>query len=88
MQTMRRSSLALIAAALSLGISTVPILTAKPMMQPEAPAVIVKRRRKGKHAGTGWGRSKPGLNRSRHWRYAETYSQARALSPFPDRPVR
>ncbi len=28
------------------------------------------------------------LNRSQHWRRAMTYAEARALSPFPDRPVR
>lgn len=28
------------------------------------------------------------LNRSRHWDYAETYKEARAMSPFPHRPVR
>ncbi|WP_156947322.1 hypothetical protein [Bradyrhizobium sp. WSM3983] len=31
---------------------------------------------------------RPGLNRSRNWRYARTYAEARAKSPFPDRPVR
>lgn len=28
------------------------------------------------------------LNRSRNWPYAETYADARAISPFPSRPVR
>ncbi len=28
------------------------------------------------------------LNRSRRWPYAETYADARAISPFPNRPVR
>ena len=28
------------------------------------------------------------LNRSRHWRYAETYKQARTMSPTPWTPVR
>lgn len=28
------------------------------------------------------------LNRSKHWPHAETYQEARDLSPFPDRPVR
>lgn len=28
------------------------------------------------------------LNRSRRWRWAGTYAEARALSPFPERPVR
>lgn len=28
------------------------------------------------------------LNRSRHWLYAETYKQARAMSPTPWTPVR
>lgn len=28
------------------------------------------------------------LNRSRHWPKAETYKDARRISPYPDRPVR
>lgn len=28
------------------------------------------------------------LNRSKRWPYAETYADARRISPFPDRPVR
>lgn len=28
------------------------------------------------------------LNRSRHWNYAETYKEARAMSPTPWTPVR
>jgi hypothetical protein len=28
------------------------------------------------------------LNRSQHWRRASSYAHARALSPFPDLPVR
>jgi hypothetical protein len=28
------------------------------------------------------------LNRSQKWKRARTYSEARALSPFPERPVR
>lgn len=28
------------------------------------------------------------LNRSKRWDYAETYKEARAISPFPHRPVR
>lgn len=28
------------------------------------------------------------LNRSRHWAPAETYKDARRISPYPDRPVR
>ncbi len=28
------------------------------------------------------------LNRSRHWDYAETYKEARLISPFPHIPVR
>ena len=28
------------------------------------------------------------LNRSRKWAYAETYADARRISPFPNRPVR
>lgn len=30
----------------------------------------------------------PRLNRSRHWRPAQSYVHARRISPFPDRPVR
>lgn len=30
----------------------------------------------------------PRLNRARRWQYASTYENARALSPYPDRPVR
>lgn len=33
-------------------------------------------------------RAVPRLNRSQHWGPAETYAEARFLSPFPDRPVR
>jgi len=28
------------------------------------------------------------LNRSQNWPYAATYKEARAMSPFPNRPVR
>lgn len=28
------------------------------------------------------------LNRSKHWDHAETYKDARFISPFPHRPVR
>lgn len=28
------------------------------------------------------------LNRSQNWRSARSYKEARALSPYPDRPVR
>jgi len=28
------------------------------------------------------------LNRSRHWEFADTYKQARAMSPVPHNPVR
>lgn len=28
------------------------------------------------------------LNRSRHWEHAETYKEARAISPFPKNPIR
>ncbi len=28
------------------------------------------------------------LNRSKHWRRAASYKEARAMSPFPERPVR
>jgi hypothetical protein len=28
------------------------------------------------------------LNRSRKWRHANTYAEARAMSPYPERPVR
>lgn len=34
-----------------------------------------------------WRRSSK-LNRSSKWDYAETYEEARKLSPFPNRPVR
>jgi len=30
----------------------------------------------------------PGLNRSRKWKFAASYAEARAKSPFPERPVR
>jgi len=30
----------------------------------------------------------PRLNRSRHWAYADSYENARRISPFPHRPVR
>lgn len=30
----------------------------------------------------------PGLNRSRHWPPASSYADARAMSPYPNRPVR
>jgi hypothetical protein len=33
-------------------------------------------------------RPPPRLNRSRHWAYAETYKDARRISPFPTMPVR
>lgn len=29
-----------------------------------------------------------GINRSRKWDYAETYKDARAISPYPQRPIR
>lgn len=35
----------------------------------------------------GWRRINR-LNRSRRWAFAETYAEARALSPYPNRPVR
>jgi hypothetical protein len=30
----------------------------------------------------------PRLNRSNKWPHAKTYAEARAMSPFPERPVR
>lgn len=45
----------------------------------------VKPIRKHREARSGGWRP---LNRSRHWRRAASYRQARTISPFPDRPVR
>ena len=36
---------------------------------------------------SGW-RTIHHLNRSQKWKRARTYAEARALSPYPDRPVR
>lgn len=72
--------LAILATALTGNIFSMPVLQATP------PAIRSVRQARRK-APRGWRRVSR-LNRSQHWKFAATYKEARAISPYPDRPVR
>ncbi len=76
----RGIGLATAAAALSIGGLGPNVMTSNvdPKEQPRRPAPKPRKSRL----------PSPRLNRSRNWRYARSYAEARAMSPFPDRPVR
>jgi hypothetical protein len=44
--------------------------------------------RVGEEVREGWGAPSAELNRSQNWTRAKTYSYAREISPYPERPVR
>jgi hypothetical protein len=79
---------ALIAAA-AMGLAAGPsvTITNEKAINSEAPQPARKVKKQKAPQPMAWGRSST-LNRSRHWRYAKTYADARAISPFPERVVR
>lgn len=65
------------AAVAAAGLAMAPPAIVQPAQEErQAPKRITRQRRASN------------LNRSKHWEYAETYKEARLLSPFPHRPVR
>lgn len=65
---------------------TIPTRGIEPPPSPTVERTASKRRRR--RVAILSGRASPGLNRSRHWRYARTYQEARLLSPYPWMSVR
>ena len=73
----RRS--AFVAALLSLAaLPPAAIFAARPQVQRNVRRTVRREYR----------RKETRLNRSRHWEFADTYKQARAMSPVPHNPVR
>jgi hypothetical protein len=71
--------------ALSLGASAF-VVSDKPAVAPDSPAL--PRKLQARRPPVKRERVAPRLNRSRRWRYAESYVDARRISPVPDQPVR
>lgn len=86
MKTFGIKSAMIAAATMSLALSPV-VLTSEKAINSDAPQPTRKQKKQRAPNPMSWGRTS-NLNRSRHWRYAKTYQDARAISPFPDRPVR
>lgn len=75
------------AAAMGLAVGPSVTITNEKAISSEAPKPIPKPKKQKAPQPMAWGRRST-LNRSRHWRFAKTYEDARAISPFPQRSVR
>lgn len=80
-----RRSIGMMAAAVAAMGAVSGIAVAGEPMERVAPA---PRKRAPKPIAISAPRRETRLNRSRHWDYAETYQDARLISPFPQRVVR
>lgn len=72
---------------LSLAASIAMIVPPSLQIQDE-PRLAPETKRELRRAPIRRQRRAPRLNRSRHWAYAETYKDARRVSPYPHRAVR
>jgi hypothetical protein len=80
----RNSLMGIVIGTIAAGLLSAGAMVPTFKVGPSPSMISTQPTRKRRTAGNGAGR----LNRSRHWRPARTYKEARAISPFPDRPVR
>lgn len=86
MKSFRIGSALIAAAAMGMALTPVTPSTEK-AISAEAPKPMQRQKKQRAPNPMSWGRTS-NLNRSRKWKYAATYADARAISPFPARPVR